>query len=476
MNRFFFAPDNPRRLALVRIAVGLVLLIDALSHWRYAIELYSQFLPVVAVFPLAQLPLPVPPPALAVLLDSALVFFLAAATLGWKTRTSLVSALVLSLGLGLLDHAGTFAKYSVLGLHFLFLLACSTCSGVWAIDAAGRGDSAAPPSGPAWPRRLMQLLICSVYLGAALTKIKSPWFANGDLLMFSLLDDHWGGGAWGQWLSAQRHLPMLLSLATILYETLFPFLIWVDRCRRPLLAAAVCLHLGMWCAMHLGIFTPLMISALLVFVEDADFDATAVVISRLRARLNSRRTPAAPRGQSLRAAPTHSWHRWRSWGAYLAAVTLVAGTGLAIQYFDDAYGAFGRRAPLPLAELPAREVTAALALSKLKPPPEDSVHRVELGSRVSGNQVFGSPARFHRGQRVYVLVQATPRHEPLTLEGLLIDPDGDEAARFDQRLDSADSYSVHGFQLTDRAELGAYQMKLLANGREVTHRRFEVVP
>jgi hypothetical protein len=38
---FFFAPESPRLLALVRIALGLVLLGNSLLHWLYAIELYS---------------------------------------------------------------------------------------------------------------------------------------------------------------------------------------------------------------------------------------------------------------------------------------------------------------------------------------------------------------------------------------------------------------------------------------------------
>ena len=41
MKAFFFAPESPRPLALMRIVLGLVLIVEAGVRWPSAIELYS---------------------------------------------------------------------------------------------------------------------------------------------------------------------------------------------------------------------------------------------------------------------------------------------------------------------------------------------------------------------------------------------------------------------------------------------------
>ena len=69
-----------------------------------------------------------------------------------------------------------------------------------------------------WPRFLLRVMVSAIYLGAVVTKLRLPDFANGDLLMFSLLDDRWGGGRLGMWLATQPRLLVLASFATILFE------------------------------------------------------------------------------------------------------------------------------------------------------------------------------------------------------------------------------------------------------------------
>ncbi|GIT28627.1 MAG: hypothetical protein Ct9H300mP1_06730 [Planctomycetaceae bacterium] len=49
---------------------------------------------------------------------------------------------------------------------------------------------------PAWPRRLMQLLIGLIYLGAAITKIHTPTFFSGDQLRFWLMTDVNNSNRW----------------------------------------------------------------------------------------------------------------------------------------------------------------------------------------------------------------------------------------------------------------------------------------
>ncbi|MGH7130045.1 MAG: HTTM domain-containing protein [Planctomycetaceae bacterium] len=267
MRTFFFAPESPRPLAALRIALGLVLLYYAAVRWPYAIELYSSDGAPMPLFPGTWLE----PPALdarwTVVLHSVYVFALCGLVLGWRTRLSAAVALVFLLWFGLLDVSGTFKKYSVIAAHLLFLLAVSQCGAVWSIDrrlSPERHDRCRLAA--AWPRRLMQLFLCSVYLGAAYTKMRRADFASGDLPAFSLQSDLWGGTAWGLWLSTHPKWLVLAAAATVLFETLFPALVWVPRLRRAMLLLAAGFHLTLAATMHLGIFSPVMLAGLLAFL------------------------------------------------------------------------------------------------------------------------------------------------------------------------------------------------------------------
>lgn len=484
MTRLLFAPAGPRRLALIRIALGIVLLCHAGCRWRYAVELYSTWGPAMPLFPAAEAidgeapepkaagnPAayprfhgPVPSPSGAVVLHTLLLFALTAVTAGWQTRTSLMAAAGLLAWLGLSDGAATFAKHIVISLHLLVLLACSGCGRAWSIDAlAAVHRGVLCPLQPVWPRRMLQLLVCAVYFGAAMTKLRTPAFLTGDLLTFSLLDDYWGGGPLGIRLSSLPRVVLLLSLATVLFELLFPFLIWVRRLRGPMLAAAFLFHAGMAATMHLSTFSPTMLVALLAFLREDD--------------LTRWRLPGIG-GKPRPFSGDPGWHRrLLSVMAYsLAAAVFVAAGSLAQRHFDW-YGAFGRRPLDKVLALPAiDEAQWAEMRAERQPAWEDYIHRTAIGKRTSGTQVFGGGERFRHWERAYVVVQFIPVHPELRVEGLLIGPDGVETARFTHRVPRNVGYSVNGFELTDDLPAGTYRVVLQVEGFEFAERTFELVP
>lgn len=507
MKAFFFAPDSPRLTALIRIALGLVLLYDGGRHWRYAIELYSTAGPAMPIFArgaasgeranraaerepsrsppetVTSYPVPVPAPAGAVLLHSALLAAAASAALGWHTRTSLVALFVLSAWLGPLDLPGTFGKHSVIALHLLLLLACSGCGAVWGIDALADANRAARvPLASVAPRRLMQILACCVYAGAAITKLRTPAFATGDLLTFSMLDDHWGSGRFGLWLTTFSWLPPLLSLATLAFELLFPLLVW--HWRLPFLLGAFAFHAAMGLLLSVGVFSPIMFTLLLSFVEERDLAAPGRALRSATARLPWRRhrsgqvrAASEPQAETVapaadaRQAPAITSALRNRLGHLLAALAIVAG-GFAIQFWYDWYGVFGRRSPAAADEVAPAAV--AVMLSEQLPAYEDYFHRIELGSRFGGTQTFGSSREFRIGQRVFVLAQLIPPHPAIEWQGLLIAPDGREAGRFTHHVDAGVGYVVDGFELTRDLPAGEYRILLQAQGYPVAERRFEL--
>jgi hypothetical protein len=496
---FFLAPESPRPAALVRVALGLVLLSDTILHWRYTVELYSTFGPPIPTF-VRQIaspsdefdatddsrprrvtrvePIlfaPIPSPAVAVVAHTLLVFALLSVTLGWHTRRSLAAAFVLALWLAPLDVTATFGKHFVVTLHLLLLLCFSRCGDVWSLDALFdpyRGARCQLSS--AAPRRLIQILICFIYAGAAITKFKSPSFANGDLLTFSLLDDRWGGGRFGMWLTTLRHVPLLLSHATLLFEFVFPILVWIPRWRLPLLGVAFAVHVTMGWLLSLGIFSPVMFAALLAFLEERD-------LSRLRRsceRVPGLAAVAAHLSRmGFQARPTRHGRAWKPilhTPCHLLAAVAFVTTGYEVQFSYDWYGVFGRRSLPALEEVAADDVAEMLA--ERPPAWEDYFHRIELGSRFGGNQVFGSPDKFRIGQRAYVLTQMPLPHPAVELAGLLIAPDGRECARLTHRFEPGFSYAINGFELTSELPPGSYRVILRAEDFVVAERRFELEP
>jgi len=460
---FFFAPKSPRPLALLRIATGMVFLYDAVVRWPFAVELYSTDGLPMPVFPSELFPgthfAPLPLSAFwTVALHSLLVFALVSVTIGWRTRTSLWVAFAISLWLGLLDQAGTFKKYSVIGLHLMLLLSFTRCGGAWSVDALLiRGHRQFTRLSFAWPRRLIQVLVIAVYLGGAMTKIRLPDFANGDLLMFSLLDDQWGGGYLGHWLSTRPNLLILASIGTVLFEIAFPLLIWNPHLRRPMLVLAVAFHLMLATTMHLGIFSFVMLAALLAFVEERD-------VNRLI-------------GNGKSAFPKHAGSVGRT--SALSAVSWALAAGLLISagvaLHNDGMGTQHSRTVFE----PIDEETSVDILASLTPAQEgrydDYFHHVELGNRLSsdGTRALGSASRFQRGMTVHACARLIQNHPPLQIEWTLIRPDG-EKVQFAYQLAASVSHATVGFALTERDQTpaGEYRLILRADGYDVATRGF----
>jgi Vitamin K-dependent gamma-carboxylase len=459
---FFFARESPRALALVRIALGLVLLLETAARWPFAIELYSSAGLPMPLFSASGIVPPVPGPAAAVALHSLLLFALAAVTVGWQTRPSVLSAVVLLGWFSLLDFPVTLTKYTAIALHLLVLLACSRCGSVWSVDArlAGRARQHCP-LGTAWPRRLVQLLVCSVYWGAAVTKIRLPDFATGDLVEFALLSDRWGGTPLGLWLSTQSTLVLVASFATLALELFFPVLVWVRPLRRPMLVCAVTFHALLALTMNLGAFSFVMLAALLAFVRDDDLG-----------ELYPARAAREPHGSATRACARPA-RLLVSLSAYVALAAAAAVGGVLIQRSADWYRVFNVGRPEPLEILNRHAVDGVLA--EQKPDYADLVHRFEIGSRMGYRRTFGTrtvPEEFRHGMTVHALARFVLNAETLALDWLLIAPQGQEAARHSHQLPAGTAYASVAFRMTPEAPPGRYRIILQMNGVAVRDRDF----
>jgi hypothetical protein len=405
----------------------------------------------------------------AVAAQSLLLFAGLSLACGWQTGGSLLLCSGLLAWLRPLDLSWTLAKPTVLWWHMLLLLGLGDCGAALRLVRPAQAEPAAVGSGLA--RWLLRLLACQVYAGAALTKLQSAWFTSGELLQYALLDRQYGGTSWGRWLAATPGVVRPLSLATLLFEILFPVLVWVPQCRRGGLLAAVLFHLGVGVCLHVALFSPTMLVLLLAFIEPREWHWLAEWCGRWRRPLWQSGLVAKPEAEERQAAP--AWHAsWSSGGRGLvrwAACGVAAmALGVGVQWGTDWYGVFGRQPRPPLVET-TRAVLGELT-RQVEPPADWPVHRVALGTRLSNTAVSGDPQRARRGESVYVRVQYSVPHRPLRLEGLLLSDEGQELARFEHEVRDEVSYSLDGFALGDELPPGGGRVLLLIDGEELTSR------
>jgi hypothetical protein len=242
LTEWFFAEQRPYGMALMRIVLPLVLLIDTCFRHPWAREFYStdgapspldvNFQRPGMVF--------IPGGTLAVALHALLIASLVTSSLGWFTRVSLCLATVLYTWFGLLDALSTLTKYTVIASHLLLLLTLSNCGAMWSLDAwRKRGSRALGVDGAGvdggedtqiqaaiWPARLVQCLVAVVYLGAAITKMHTPAFFNGDQLMYWTMTYVNNVHPLGDWLSQHPLVLSVFGYVTIVWEISFLFVVF----------------------------------------------------------------------------------------------------------------------------------------------------------------------------------------------------------------------------------------------------------
>ena len=119
--------------------------------------------------------------------------------------------------------------------------------------------------------RFAQLQICIIYLNAGWKKLKGPSWWSGDAMWMVLSNGMLA--RWNfDWVAQFSELLSLSALVTLLWEIYFPVLVWQKRFRPYLLAIGVLLHVFIALGMSLTIFSALMVSVYVLFLDDQELD------------------------------------------------------------------------------------------------------------------------------------------------------------------------------------------------------------
>ncbi|NOQ70814.1 MAG: hypothetical protein GQ574_02365 [Crocinitomix sp.] len=109
--------------------------------------------------------------------------------------------------------------------------------------------------------------ICVLYFFSDLYKLMDPYWLNGEALMHISKVEAFSGPAMRAIFADNPTISMFGTYIVLLYQGLFPLLVWFKRIKIPFLAIGVLLHVGI--AIGMGIFTfgVLMILTYLLFLD-----------------------------------------------------------------------------------------------------------------------------------------------------------------------------------------------------------------
>jgi hypothetical protein len=285
-NRFWFTPDDPALLGLLRILVGSMVFY---THAVWTFDLYK-FFGSKALLPAdyrsllgdGETAFGLPSmlwshfdwlPGDGWLLPVHLLGLVVVAlfTLGlWTRVTSILTALLV---ISYVNRT-TGAQYGLDQINsFLTLyLAVGPCGDFLSLDAwfasrQGRGVSRSSVMANI-ALRLIQVHMCIVYLFAGLGKLQGETWWNGQAI--------WGAVANNEyqtldltWLAAHMGLVNLITYGALFWEVSYPFLIWPKLTRPIWLAMAVAVHAGIGLAMGMITFGLIMIFGNMAFLDSA---------------------------------------------------------------------------------------------------------------------------------------------------------------------------------------------------------------
>jgi hypothetical protein len=427
--------------------------------------------------------LPTPSGTVAVLLASILAFALFTSVIGWCTRASLILSTVLFTYLNMLDSLGSLTKYSAIAVHALFILTLSSCGSVWSVDSIirrkrmQRGLVPLQPIHPAsemWPRRLMQLMVGMVYLGAAFTKIQTPAFFSSDQMRNWFMTNVNHANPFGEWLSAYPGVLVASAYFTILWEMLFVFVVWRRKLTPMMVVIGIGFHVMTYFTLGLIVFPLVCVPLYLAFFEERDFLRAVVFGQRLLQKTGSFAAKLKSLPEKISdLVPDVS--ATKSAAAFCGLMMIVCVVGVEVEYQLDPFKTRGAEGPRSLVELDKTKVRKMLKKSE-RIREEDKYLSFDIGTDMIGGVLINKRNEFKHGEVLIAQCVLNPPHEDMWIECNLHDGDGVVIDNVGQIIDRNTLRSSYSFSMIDVLSPGDYYLVLQSRGIEITRRKFTLLP
>lgn len=278
-NRFWFEPQTPTTLAIIRCLTGCMVFYNHLI-WTLGI---ATFLGPNAALPTAYRSELLPAGRYAWshfdwsdtdlwLWGSHVLGLIVVAmwTVGFKTRWTgcLTAALVISYAN---RAAGALFGFDQIAAFLCLYLALGRCGDALSVDTFLRQKSVKNSGqGRAVSNRiatrLIQIHLCIVYAFAGLGKLGGEFWLNGEAVWGALASYEYQSIDM-TWLAGHMQLIAIMTLASLIWEVTYAALIWPRLTRPIVLVFAAMVHIGIGAAMGMMTFGLIMLVANLAFIE-----------------------------------------------------------------------------------------------------------------------------------------------------------------------------------------------------------------
>lgn len=295
-DRFFFAPVDLRRLAVVRIVLGLMIFWLAVDRQGSAdlffgenglvqkdqalnLMLFSQR-PAVELFFWTD--------SLASVFHWVYVVLSFCFVIGFGNRVLWVSLWILHMGFVFRNYSVIFGADLISGL-FLFYLMWTRSHARWSVNALvfrkknlklQKSFESSDLLSPVFSRLLqIQLMVIYFYTGIEKLKGSSWWdgtalwtvFANPQM---TLIDLSWTASFWP--------FLVMMTFVTIVFEIFWPILVWFKGWNLPILIFGFFFHFGIGLLMWLFPFSFVMLSVYVLFLREDIWQGILSVFARGR--------------------------------------------------------------------------------------------------------------------------------------------------------------------------------------------------
>jgi hypothetical protein len=486
IQNYLFAEEIPYGFALMRILMPLVLLEGVLARWRFSEELFStNGVPISLLENFGSYNYLQPlPPFLTACLMSILVLTLVMSLVGWFTRFSLVTSLILHTYFACNDTATSMTKFTVIQTHILLLLSLSGCGKIWSVDSwiAGRRNPDRAPlserpawaTAPVWPQFLLLSMIGASYLGAALTKLHMPDFITGDAISYWIMSNPNFRHSIGEWMTQYPGFLVISGHGTVLWEILFLFLAWKGLPRMVMFAMGLFFHF--MAALTLGEVTFLMVIS--VCYTGCLREAEAIYLGSLLRKIGGTVFGWLPVPQLLPrvsrlllidrlASPSPRFQI-----ALLTMLLVTVGVGGAwVNHRLDLYGVRRPEGPYELKPMDEREVARLFAGTR--PIREtDKYLGVRLGSLKVGGRLSNRCDHFGFDDVLICEASLNPPHEDMWMEFRLLDSDQKIVHRDGVIVSRESRWAQFTYKLTEVLEPGEYNLVVRSRNQEICRRPF----
>lgn len=160
----------------------------------------------------------------------------------------------------------------------------------WSLSALWRERRGlpSPPTSPVWGLRLVALQIAYVYFSTAFSKLRQERWIEGRALR-----DVLASPLYAEWPTHVDFWPIIYALTwgTVVFELVFPVLVWLKKYRPYMIASGVLFHTGIDVLMTIPMFSAVMMVTYACYLSD---DETERLVRRIRHPFGAPRARSGP--------------------------------------------------------------------------------------------------------------------------------------------------------------------------------------